>query len=397
MPVIELNIQLFILLILCGILIVCFVNIDSLQTKNESSKIEALTVNNNDTIESFQTTTKPFNVNEIQSQQNIIGNIINYKKQLNALFAASFQGESRDDETQKIAYLNQLSLQTLPKSTADDIVVTYFYFKNGAPTETSSALDQLIDFILTEKQDRETDFFLKAEDGISVDILFKYNYKNDFDDVVEVDAILTELPSTTRKLTDAELKRYKTLKFDKCTIDYVEKNFIKLTLKKSKIIEYTPPEGASNVERISGPKEVMQEFNIFLKITDLDIKLSRTSNENKLELAIRDFIPYDSFIEYKVNMRIGDNVIYTNYLTWQMYIKNASTDKVNANDFLREKLAIKQKELLHDKYNDIITPMFMVDNKISKLENSLNIIKDNYNFNKLNNMANNLRFYPVSQ
>jgi hypothetical protein len=116
-----------------------------------------------------------------------------------------------------------------------------------------------------------------------------------------------------------------------------------------------------------------------------------------LELTLSDFIPFDSYLEYKVSMRIGSVSTYTNYLAWQMYIKNVSSDKISANDFLKERLSQKQKELLHDKYNDIITPMFMVDNKIANLENSINTIKDTYNFNKLNNMATNIRFYPVTQ
>lgn len=392
---IKLNIQLFILLALCGILIVCFINID----------LPIKTINTQ-TVEPFQSSnmiTTTLSANQQINNQISAASITNFKKKLNALFASSTTqlpvSSNQINNNLKEAYLNELHVQTLPKTNQDDIIVTYFYFRNGAPSENSSALDHLIDFVLTEKRDRSKDFFLRADNGITIDILFKYNFKNDFSDIVDVEAIVTETPPTTRSLSDAEKGRYKSLTFDKCEIDYTTVNtdeYIKLTLKKTTLItDYTPPAGVTNLDSISGTKEVLQEFIIYLQISELSSKLNM--NNNTLELTIADFIPFDSYLEYKVGMRIGNAAIYTNYLAWQMYIKNVSTDKVSANDFLRERLSLKQKELLHDKYNEIITPMFMVDNKIANLENSINVIKDTYNFNKLNNMATNIRFYPVTQ
>lgn len=379
---VKLNTSLFILLALCGILIVCFINVDSKP------------------IEHFQpsdTTTMTLNANQQIANQISAANITNYKKKINALFAAS-TNTSPANPSLKESYLNELHIQTLPKTNPDDIIVTYFYFKNGAPSADSSALDQLIDFVLTEKIDRATDFFLRADNGVTIDILFTYNFKNDFNDIVDVEAVVTETLPVTRTLSDAEKARYKSMTFDKCEIDYTTINkdeYIKLTLKKSTIItDYKPPVGAKNLDTISGTKEVLQEFIIYLKISNLGSKLENVNAT--LELAISDFIPLDSYLEYKVSMRIGNAGTYTNYLTWQMYIKNASSDKVNANEFLRERLSQKRKELLHDKYNEIITPMFMVDNKITNLEHSINAIRDTYNFNKLNNMATNIRFYPVT-
>jgi hypothetical protein len=396
---IKISTQLFILLALCGILIVCFINIDS--PINKINTVNAITPS----VEPFQSdvTTTTLSVQQQIANQVSTSSIINYKKKLNALFAATNSpvptSSNQAKPALKEAYLNELTVQTLPKTNPDDIIVTYFYFRNGAPSANSSALDQLIDFVLTEKADRAKDFFLRADSGITINILFKYNFKNDFNDVVDVEAVVTETPPVTRVLTESEKARYKALTFDKCEIDYITANtleYIKLTLKKSKIItDYIPPAGASNTDSISGTKEVLQEFIIYLRINELSSKLN--SDTNTLELTLADFIPFDSYLEYKVSMRIGSASTYTNYLAWQMYIKNASSSKVSANDFLRERLTLKQKELLHDKYNEIITPMFMVDNKISNLENSINIIKDTYNFNKLNNMANNIRFYPVTQ
>ena len=275
---IKLNIQLFILLALCGILIVCFINIDSPIKNIASSHIEPF--------QPTDVTTTTISANQQIKNQVKAASIINYKKKINALFAATTSpiptSSVQTNTSLQEAYLNTLSVQTLPKTNLEDIIVTYFYFRDGAPSANSSALDQLIDFVLTEKRDRSEDFFLRADSGITIDILFKYNFKNDFNDVVDVEAVVTELPPSTRSLSDAEKSRYKSLTFDKCEIDYITINtdeYIKLTLKKSTIItDYTPPVGATNINSISGTKEVLQEFIIYLRISKLSSKLSNTSN-----------------------------------------------------------------------------------------------------------------------
>ena len=38
----------------------------------------------------------------------------------------------------------------------------------------------------------------------------------------------------------------------------------------------------------------------------------------------------------------------------------------------------------------------MIDNKLNKLESTLNNIKDAYEFNRLNNMSTQIRFYNTS-
>lgn len=389
----KFNLQMLILLVLCGILITCFVNIYH-PLKTFPLPKTKLDVQQGNITEQFQTE------NELT-----IAKSAKYNKQLRAMFAVNIitqasSGSSRTNNQD--AYLNLLALQTLPKTNPDDIIVTNFYLKNKDISHTSPALDQLVAFVLSLKEDRVSDFFLKADNGVDVNILFKYNYKSDFNDTVDVEAIVTEkLPEnrSSGALPDSEKASYKSITFDTCTIEYNIKDIIKLTLKKSVILPenaFILPQGVTDPNTIAGQKEILQEFVIYIQ-TD---GLLTTLDGNKplaLELVIANFIPYNSIMEYKVSMRIGNATTYTNYLTWQMYLKNASTDKVNANTFLSEKLALKQKELLHDKYNNIITPMFMVDNKINNLEKSIQNIQSTYNFNKLNNMASNTRFYPVTQ
>lgn len=392
----KLNLQMLILLVLCGILITCFVNIYHLPKPFPLSKT-TLDIQQSIINEPFQT--------ETDQNELTIAKSVKYNKQLRAMFAANIFTQVSSDASHtnnQIAYLNLLALQTLPKTNPDDIIVTNFYLKNKDISHTSPALDQFVAFVLSLKEDRAADFFLKADNGVDVNILFKYNYKSDFNDTVDVEAIVTErLPEnrSSTGISDNERASYKSITFDKCTIEYNIKDIIKLTLKKSVILPenaFILPQGVTDPNTIAGQKEILQEFVIYLQsdglLTTLDSNKPLT-----LELVIANFIPYNSIMEYKVSMRIGNATTYTNYLTWQMYLKSAVVDKVNANTFLAEKLSLKQKELLHDKYNSIITPMFIVDNKISNLEKSIQNIQSTYNFNKLNNMASNIRFYPVTQ
>ena len=385
----EFNLQVFILLVLCGILITCFVNIENIDPNPHKITQNA---NNSNNVGLLPSLKESFETEELTIAQSA-----KYNKQLRQMFAANIRNEANATP----AYLNLLKLQTLSKTNPDDIIVTNFYLKNKDVKHDSPALDQLVAFILSPKENRASDFFLKADNGVDTDILFKYNYKSDFNDTVDVEAVVTEKYPDTRTLSESEKVGYKAMTFDKCTIEYNIKDIIKLTLKKSVILPenaFILPQGVSDPLRIAGQKEVLQEFIFYIQSSDLKAKLDTNNNNNlQPELVMSNFIPYNSIMEYKVSMRIGNESLFTNYLAWQLYLKNVITDKVSANTFLTEKLALKQKELLHDKYNDIITPMFMVDNKISNLDKSIQNIQATYNFNKLNNMTTNIRFYPITQ
>ena len=82
---IKITTQLFILLALCGILIVCFVNFDNLHISTHSSNKESLM----EVTEPFEVTSTTLSSNEQISQNITAASITNYKKKLNALFAAS--------------------------------------------------------------------------------------------------------------------------------------------------------------------------------------------------------------------------------------------------------------------------------------------------------------------
>jgi hypothetical protein len=231
--------------------------------------------------------------------------------------------------------------------------------------------------ILRKKPDAQrtpdNDFFLEGTNGIDINILFKYNYEGDFNDNVDVDATITE--------KDANGDALKVIKFNKCKLGYNIADPDRLQFELSRTVKsYT---SAIN----KNPVDIKQVFTIYLNIPRLSSASSYTP-----QAIIPMMTPYNSFMEYKVFI-IPDNEIYSS----QLYIINARAGVVDANAYMKKNLEEQNKEILRDKYNAIITPMFMVDNKLSQLEDNLQVIKDAYEFNRLNSMASQLRFYPVNQ
>ena len=63
------------------------------------------------------------------------------------------------------------------------------------------------------------------------------------------------------------------------------------------------------------------------------------------------------------------------------------------NDWLTNSINKENENLLNNKLDNIITPMFDLDNEIEKRDKVVKRIHDIYRFNKLSNSQNTLRFY----
>ena len=297
-----------------------------------------------------------------------------------------------DVDANNTTYLNQLEIQTRPKYKDTDIVVKKYYFTQDPNLESQPAqpaLNHLVNYITVQKRDRETDFYLNCIYGLSISILFTYNYDSNLSEAVDVDAVITEKAPQDISLDEVEKAKYKTMKFNKCQIKFnpTASDKIILTLTKLTKLDYTPPEGVTSPKSIAGNKLVEQRFDIYIHVPDLSATTTLTLT-NILGLLDTN----ESFVEYSVNMSINESA-FVNYLTWQLYITTITQSKINANVYMKTQLEKQTKTLLEDKYNKIITPMFMVDNKISQLSDSIKNVIDIYNFNKLNNMSTQLRFY----
>ena len=67
--------------------------------------------------------------------------------------------------------------------------------------------------------------------------------------------------------------------------------------------------------------------------------------------------------------------------------------KENLNEYTKQKLQSLHMETLNDNYNEAVSSMFNLDNKISKKEKIINDVKKHYLFNELSNLQNNIKFY----
>lgn len=77
----------------------------------------------------------------------------------------------------------------------------------------------------------------------------------------------------------------------------------------------------------------------------------------------------------------------------ELYLNNVEYQTTSMNKWLQDKINTENEELLNDKLENIITPMFDLDNEIEKRSNVVKRIHDIYRFNKLNNSRNTMRFY----
>ncbi len=66
-------------------------------------------------------------------------------------------------------------------------------------------------------------------------------------------------------------------------------------------------------------------------------------------------------------------------------------------EYTKSALNKTTERLLKDNVAEIVTPMFMVDQRLDGTEGILAKIKDHYRFNELSNAQSGYRFYPVSE
>lgn len=362
------NIYTFILFVLCGILIICFIGPYINQRTPATIQINK--------IEQFQTS----NIADIDKvmQENMLKKIV----------LKLFTGYETQNGPVLKANFNNLLVQTRPWTNLKfDLNIVKFPFskEETANPESIFSLEkrQIYDIISMKAGNRETDFYLNGKHGLDINIIFIYNYEGDYNNTVDVDAFIKELPPPDVKLSPAEQSAYKTLTFKKCKLDYnindpdrIQLSFTRTTNYKSQVVYNTA--------------QVRQTYTIYLNIPGLANLLK---NNTGMASVINNAIPYNSFLDYVIEWQPSGKNEFETIFNSQLYIINSKPGVVDANTYMKTNLEAQNKEILRDKYNGIITPMFMIDNNLSKLESSLDNIKDAYEFNRLNNMATQLKFY----
>ena len=74
----------------------------------------------------------------------------------------------------------------------------------------------------------------------------------------------------------------------------------------------------------------------------------------------------------------------------RLYLQNVEFKTYSMNDWLASSINKENKKLLNDRLENIITPMFDLDNEIEKRDKVVKRIHDIYRFNKLSNTQNTL-------
>lgn len=367
------NIYTFILFVLCGILIICFIG-------PYSSKQAPATIINNPA----QTETKePFVATSVADIDKVM-----QENMLKKILLKLFTGYETQNGAVLKANFNNLLVQTRPWTNIKyDLNIVKFPFSKEETANPESifsmAKRQIYDIISMKPGNRSNDFYLNGKHGLDINIIFRYNYEGDYNNTVDVDAYIKELSPPDTKLSLEEQAAYKTIIFKKCKIDYnvndpdrIQLAFTQTTAYKSQVV--------------TNGAQVRQTYIIYLNIPGLANLLK---NNTGMASVINNVIPYNSFLDYVIEWQPSGTTEFETIFNSQLYIINTKPGVVDANTYMKVNLEQQNKEILRDKYNGIITPMFMIDNSLSKLESSLDSIKDAYDFNRLNNMATQLKFY----
>ena len=366
------NIYTFILFVLCGVLIICFVGPHiNQQVPATTKQINQLSI------------TEPFQVINTEDIDKVM-----QENMLKKILLKLFTGYETQNGPVLKANFNNLLVQTRPWTNLKyDLNIVKFPFSKEETDKPESIFStekrQIYDIISMKPGNRASDFYLNGKNGIDINIIFRYNYEGDYNNTVDVDAYIKELSPPDVKLSPEDQSTYKTIIFKKCKIDYnindpdrIQLSFTRTTNYKSQVVY----DGT----------QVRQTYTIYLNIPGLANLLK---NNTGMASVINNAIPYNSFLDYVIEWQPTGKTDFEIIFNSQLYIINSKPGVVDANTYMKANLEEQNKEILRDKYNGIITPMFMIDNSLSKLENSLNNIKDAYEFNRLNNMATQLKFY----
>jgi len=374
------NITTFILFVLCGILIICYIGTGS--KVNSTTKQNLLAEPVPASIMNHEPFQQASDVSKIVTEDKL-------KKALLTVFTGN-RIETPPASGNYKGYFNTVLFQTRPWNNMKyDLNITYFPFSEDIVNSNmleAKQDQQKYDIISLKKADRGNDFYLNGRYGLDINIIFRYNYEGDYNNEVDVDAYIKELPPADLKLSVDELQEYKTLGFNKCKIDYNIDDPDRFELTLSRLTDYK-----SYI--VEGSKLVKQTYKIYVNVPGLQSKFTSTNPD--ASSLINFMTPYNSFVEYSVEWQFK-GAPYELLYKAQLYITNAKPGKVDANEYMKANLESQNIEVLRNKYNEIITPMFMIDNKLNKLESTLNNIKDAYEFNRLNNMSTQIRFYNTS-
>lgn len=274
----------------------------------------------------------------------------------------------------------------------EDITTTTTKLVNAVPgVETDIAVIQVLQAIGSkyydpatgERKSRDNDFYLEFTNGLEVNVKFLFNYTTNMTGEVKCEATITELPAGSA--TDPN---YKTYIFDKCQLEYIGTRMV---------VTFTKTSGPLNYAKVANGKYsaviVTQTFKLEINIDDPVV-----SNSDTFQAIINRAIFFNTFMSYSLSAKLSDrdpNVkpIYT----INLFPQSITSTFESLKEYTKTALGKTTERLLKDNVAEIVTPMFMVDQRLDRTEEVLAKIKDHYRFNELSNAQSGYRFYPVSE
>ncbi len=234
-----------------------------------------------------------------------------------------------------------------------------------------------------ERKSRDNDFYLEFSNGLEVNIKFLFNYVTNMTGEVKCEATIIELPPGS-----AADPAYKTYKFDTCQLEYINGRMI---------ITFTKTTSPVNYAKVAGGKydnvTVTQTFKLEINLGDTQVTESDT-----FQSIINRAVFFNTFMTYSLAARLEDSAgsvkpIYT----INLFPQSITSAFESLREYTKSALNKTTERLLKDNVAEIVTPMFMVDQRLDRTEGILAKIKDHYRFNELSSAQSGYRFYPVSE
>ena len=266
------------------------------------------------------------------------------------------------------------------------------------------------------KVDRNKDFFLNMINGVVIDINFINNYVRDFSDTIETETLVKELLPNNFEGTVEDKKRYKDYSFKSCVVEISNtlddtsnensgKEVIILTFDKEINIGDNNDDSTYNYLEVLN-NNISKDENKCKSIYAIQRCVVKIVLNNNIEinpnLNFKDLVENINTAESSFSYQLGFRYISNSGLeiipvkgiyNVELYLNNVEYQTSSMNNWLRNRINNENNDLLNKKLEEIITPMFDLDNEIEKRSKVVKRIHDIYRFNELNNSRNTMRFY----
>jgi hypothetical protein len=377
----EFKVHQVLLFIICGILIVLFLNYNNLMLYKKKLLLSSNTklydnVNNTmiesfNTISSIQPRTIP-SVPEIFGSSNINSSITNI---FNVIRLLSLIEKEVNDS--KLATYNKLRI------TSFDIVNNLNNrLYEGIYNVNENKLFTMKNVFISKELDTRAykNRSYSRNDRIPIPFKFEYGVKLDIDFILQFSyninplkvpskITITEVPSS-EFLIKSEKDKYNTYTLDSFSLD-IEPNNPNIV-----IFKFNLPDFKHSTYTLNQELKLKLHFN-----TNVATELNYVALMSKLNV-------FTSTLQYNILRK--NNILFSVDMRF-IYDKYDITGSLK--DYTEKEIENIFTDTLNDKYNKIITPLFVLDNDLSKHEKEINDIRKHYLLDELSSVKNNVKFF----